>query len=149
VTQVAPSSPPAIPAAPAIQEHGRPLEERLASEAKSRPPKAIRMEDLLAALKDRGVGVARTRQVLGGTWGARYCAIAQTEKGLGLATCEFDSAEAARAAVAASKARFDKLMPGRETFLNGQSLLTIAPRDPDLDDESRTVAAVFAALGTR
>jgi hypothetical protein len=107
------------------------------------------MEDLLATLKDRGVAVARTRQVLGGTWGARYCAIAQTEKGLGLATCEFDSAEAARAGMAASKARFDKLMPGREMLVNGQSLLTIAPRDPALDGESRTVAAIFAALVMR
>lgn len=148
MTQLAPSPPPAAPAA-ATQEAELSLDERLAREATSRPAKAIRMEDLLAALKERGVAVARTRQVLGGTWGARYCAIAQTENGLGLATCEFDSAEAARAGMAASKARFDKLMPGREAHLNGQSLLTIAPRDPALDDESRTVAATFAALEMR
>jgi hypothetical protein len=129
-----------------VPEAGFPLGERLAHEAKSRPAKAVRMEDLLAALEQRGVAAARTRQVLGSTWGARYCAIAQTEDGLGLATCEFESAEAARAGLAMSRKRFDSLVPGRETQLNGRTLLTIAPRDPALDEEARTVTAVFAGL---
>jgi hypothetical protein len=105
----------------------------------------VRLEDVVAALKEHGVAVARTRQVLGSVVGARYCAVAMTERGLGVAACEYDSADSARAGMVSSQARFDQEIPGRRLLVNGKTLLTVAPAGAD-GEEARTVTAIFAAL---
>jgi len=125
------------------------LGDRLAREASSRPADAVRMEDVVAALEAHGVAVARTRQVLGSTVGARYCAVALTADGLGVAACEYDSDEAARAGLVSSQARFDEKIPGRRLVVNGKTLLTVAPAGSELGEESRTVTTIFASLSPK
>lgn len=146
------SAPPAPAAAPAAAPETGPalsLADRLAKEASSRPEGAIRLEDVVAALKEHGVSVARTRQVLGSMVGARYCAIAMTAHGLGVAACEFDSPESARAGLVSSQARFDSEIPGRQLLVNGKTLLTVAPAAAALGEESHTVTTLFASLSPR
>ena len=134
------------PAPPAPLPEALPLPERLAHEAASRPTGAVRSEQLVAALEAKGIAVARTRQVLGRTLNARYCAIAVTGAGLVASVCEFDSPSAAIAAQHDSEARFDRPMPNRRFVTNGNSLLTIANLRDSVADQANTVAATFAAL---
>jgi hypothetical protein len=122
------------------------LVDRLAREASSRPAGAVRSEALVAALETRGVKVARSRQVLGKTLDARYCAIAVTAAGLVASVCEFDTAAAAAAAAKDSERRFGKPMPDRRFVTNGKSLLTIANLRDTVEGEASTIAAAFAAL---
>ncbi len=141
---------PAAPPAPPPSAHpggGGSLAERLAGEACARPPGAPHLEDLVAALDRAGIPVARRRQVLGSTVGAAYCAAAVTARGLGLALCEFASADAAAAGLARSHAEFDRLIPGRLLVVHGQGLLTITnPSGASLDEETGAATALFAAL---
>src|SRR5262245_6080719 len=70
-----------------------PLFERLQREARSRPGGTPRFEDFDGALATAGVTLIGRKQVLAETVGAAYCAAARTTSGLGLAVCEFPSAE--------------------------------------------------------
>jgi hypothetical protein len=134
------------PPSPAPLPESLSLVDRLAREASTRPAGAVRTEALIAALEAKGVAVARSRQVLGKTLNARYCAIAVTGTGLVASVCEFDSPSAARDAAKDSEQRFGKPMPNRRFVTNGKSLLTIANLRDSVEDEARTVAATFAAL---
>jgi hypothetical protein len=135
----APPSPAPIPEAASLGE-------RLAREAASRPAGAVRTEALVEALKAQGIAVTRTRQVLGKTLSARYCAIAVTAGGLVASVCEFDSSEAAIAAAKDSEQRFGAPMPDRRFFTNGKSLLTIANVRDAVEPEAGAVAATFTGL---
>jgi hypothetical protein len=137
----APASPAALPASLAIGE-------RLAREQAARPAGAVRVEQLVVALEAKGIAVARTRQVLGSTLSARYCAIAVTAAGVVASVCELDSAEAAEAAQKDSEQRFGKAIPDRRFVTNGKSLLTIAGAHGAAQDEANAIAATFAALHT-
>jgi hypothetical protein len=128
---------------------GGSIAERLADEARSRPVGAIRLEDLLAKLEEHGVAVARSRQVLADVVGARYCALALTRDGLGVVACEYDSPAAAQAGLADSRAKFDKALPGRRLVTNGKTLLTLTAAQAALEEESKTVTALFAELSPR
>jgi hypothetical protein len=134
------------PASPAPLPEALPLPERLAREAASRPTGAVRSEQLVAALEAKGVAVGRTRQVLGRTLNARFCAIAVTGDGLVASVCEFDSPSAAIAAQKDSEQRFGRPMPNRRFMTNGQSLLTIANLRDSVEPQAQIVAATFAAL---
>jgi hypothetical protein len=148
-----PSSPPLpgdsdpAPASPAPLPENLSIFERLAREASSRPAGAVRTEELVAALEAKGVSIARTRQVLGKTLNARYCAIAVTGAGLVASVCEYSSASEALAARNDSEQRFGRPMPDRRLVTNGKSLLTIANLRDSAAGEASTVAATFAALG--
>src|SRR5262245_59519493 len=139
-----PPAPAPAAVAPALPQ--LPLADRLAREAHARPPGAIRLEDLATALEHGGIALARSRQVLASTIGARYCGAAVTRRGVGLAVCEFDSVWSAYAGLAASRARFDPLIPGRQLLQNGKTVLTIAAGAHGLDGESKTIAELFARL---
>jgi hypothetical protein len=128
---------------------GGSIAERLAEEARTRPAGAIRLEDLVAKLEEHGVAIARSRQVLAEVVGARYCALALTQDGLGVVACEYDSPEAAQAGLADSKAKFDKALPGRRLLTNGKTLLTLTAARAALEEESKTVTALFAQLAPR
>src|SRR6185295_14082569 len=136
------------PASPAPVPENLSLGDQLVREASSRPAGAARSEDLVAALQATGIEVVRTRQVLGKTLQARYCAIAVTAGGLVASVCEFDSGPAARAGQTDSEQRFGKAMPNRRFAINGNSLLTIANVSDPLEAEAQTIAASFAALKT-
>jgi hypothetical protein len=134
------------PTSPAPLPEALSLGDRLAREASSRPAGAVRSEALVAALEAKGIAVARTRQVLGKTLNARYCAIAVTGAGLVASVCEFDSEAAARTAAKDSEERFGEAMPNRRFVTNGKSLLTVANLRDAVDDEARAIAAAFTAL---
>jgi hypothetical protein len=136
------------PVSPAPVPENLSLGDQLAHEASSRPAGAVRSEDLVAAVEAKGVTLVRTRQVLGKTLHARYCAIAVTGSGLVASVCEFDSAPAALAAVTDSGERFGKAMPNRRFITNGNSLLTIANLSDPAGAEAEIIAASFAALKT-
>jgi hypothetical protein len=136
------------PPSPAPLPENLSLQERLAREASSRPDGAVRTEELVAALKAKGVAVARTRQVLGKTLNARYCAIAVTDAGVVASVCEFDTPSDALEAAKDSELRFGKPMPNRRFVTNGKSLLTIANLRDAVESEARAIAATFAALHT-
>jgi hypothetical protein len=134
------------PVAPALVPESLSLPDRLVREASSRPAGAVRGEALVTALATRGVAVARTRQVLGKTMNARYCALAVTGAGVVASVCEFDSPSEAKAAIKASEQRFGKYMPNRRFVTNGKSLLTIANVREAVASEAEIIAATFAAL---
>jgi hypothetical protein len=138
-----PQPPPVDPALARL-----PLGQRLASEASSRPPTALRAEDLPPALRSRGIAVAGWQQVLGSTIGARYCMAGQTTAGLALALCEFSDAGSAERGLAYSRATFDHLIPNRALRRKGNTVITIAPPEatPALAAQARQVTEVFAAL---
>jgi hypothetical protein len=136
------------PASPAPLPENLSLGDQLVHEASSRPAGAARSEDLVAAVEAKGIKLARTRQVLGKTLHARYCAIAVTVTGLVASVCEFDSASAALAAAKDSEQRFGKAIPDRRFVTNGNSLLTIANLTDSAGAEAQTIAASFAALKT-
>lgn len=128
---------------------GRSISERLAEEGRSRPAGAVRLEELVASLRERGVTIVRSRQVLADVVGARYCALAMTSHGLGVSACEYDSPEAATAGLATSRAKFDAEIPGRRLLVNGKTLLTVTPAHGSLDEESGTVTTLFTSLAPR
>jgi hypothetical protein len=136
------------PASPAPLPENLSLGDQLVHEAASRPTGAARSEDLALALEARGIKLVRTRQVLGKTLHARYCAIAVTAAGLIASVCEFDSAPAALAAAQDSEQRFGKAIPDRRFVTNGNSLLTIANLSDATESEAQITAASFAALKT-
>jgi hypothetical protein len=131
------ATPDPVPAALAV---------RLLAEAAARPEGTPRLEDLVASLRAAGVGIARTRQVLGASMGARFCAVARTGSGHTLAACEYDSADAARAGQAEAAARFDAVVPGRRSFVNRKTLLSVAPPGGTAGDETGLIQTAFAAL---
>lgn len=133
------------PKPPAEVPEALSLGDRLAREAASRPAGAVRSEDLLEAIKAKGITVTRSRQVLGQTLNASYCAMAVLEDGLVASVCEYESPAAATAAMKHSEQRFHKV-PNRRLLINGKSLLTIANVRDAVENQANTVAAVFSEL---
>jgi hypothetical protein len=125
------------------------LYERLAAEQSSRSPTtAPRAETVHAALTARGLVVERWKQVLASPVGARYCMAGSTDLGVGVAVCEFDRPDAARAGRDRSRAVFDRLIPGRELLVHGTTLLTLTRpgADTPADSQARRLAQAFIAL---
>lgn len=124
-----------------------PLGERLAREASARPARAVRPEQLLAALRDRGVAIVRARQVLASTLGASYCALSVSDAGLVVSLCEFSDPAAARAGAQRSHQQFDGIIAGRRLITQGNSLLTLShPEGQGAASEARLAERVFATL---
>lgn len=124
-----------------------PLAERLQRESDLRPARAIHPEQLLAALAQNGLSLARKRQVLASTIGATYCELAVSGAGLGVSLCEFTSDEAARTGSERSAQLFDQLVPGRKLLRNHNSLLTVTPPDgAAAERELETIARVFHTM---
>jgi hypothetical protein len=125
-----PSASPSTPASSALS-----LMERLAAEQAGRSPAtAPRAETVQAALATRGLPVERWKQVLASPVGARFCLAGSTELGVGVAVCEYDRPDAARAGRDRSRAVFDRLIPGRQLLVRGTTLLTLTRPDADLAD---------------
>jgi hypothetical protein len=129
-------------------EHSRvPLGQRLANEAAARPAQAVRPQQLIDALQQQGVVIARSKQVLASPIEASYCELAATERGLALSICEFGDEELAARGRAKSRDTFDAMIPGRTLDLRGNALLTITrPASPEAERESELARTTFAAL---
>jgi hypothetical protein len=125
-----PAPPPSTSPASALS-----LMERLAAEQAGRSPATRpRAETVQAALAARGLVVERWKQVLASPVGARFCLAGSTELGVGVAVCEYDRPDAARAGRDRSRAVFDRLIPGRQLLVRGTTLLTLTRPDADLAD---------------
>jgi hypothetical protein len=125
------------------------LAQRLSAERSARPAGALRTEDVALALQKGGIGIGPMTQVLGASIGARYCAMATTSDGLGVAVCEFGDAAEAERGLDYSRRTFDPLIPGRRLARNRGTVLTLtAPdaRSPARATEAGLAAAIFAAL---
>lgn len=124
-----------------------PIAARLAREAASRPAHAVRAEAVFSALSGERVSIVRTRQVLGATLGAAYCANALSQEGLALSVCEFADARAAEGGLTRSHVLFDRLMPGRLLVRNGLTVLTLsAPDSPSSQQLAQRVSERFMSL---
>jgi len=125
------------------------LAQRLAAERAARPAGALRPEDVAAALTRAGITIGPMTQVLGATIGARYCAMATTGGGLGVAVCEFADAALAQRGLDYSRRMFDRMIPGRRLARNRGTVLTVTAPDAQSaarTDEAGRAAAIFAAL---
>lgn len=125
-----------------------PLAVRLDREARARPTGTPRAEEVLAALTRGGLTLVRSRQVLASTIGASYCTSSVTQKGVGLAVCEYTAEDVARRGLDYSRATFDRLIPGRRLLVNRKTLLTVTRPGGDASTvaEANIAASIFAAL---
>jgi hypothetical protein len=144
-----PTAPPATPTSAPAPTSTLSLFERLAAEQSSRSPTtAPRAESVHAALAARGLVVERWKQVLASPVGARYCMAGSTDLGVGVAVCEYERPDAARAGRDRSRAVFDRLIPGRELLVHGTTLLTLTRpgADASAGAQARRLAQAFTAL---
>ncbi len=124
------------------------LMQRLEVEARSRPSQTARAEEVLAALEASGIRLVGRKQMYARTIGASYCFGARTERGMGVAVCEFSDEGAAQRGRNYSIETFRKLIPHRELLLNRKTLMTLVRPDktPAIDAEAKAAATVFARL---
>jgi hypothetical protein len=124
-----------------------PLGARLAREAAGRPALAPRLASLRAAAERRGVTLLPPRQVLASPLGARYCELASSAAGLGVALCEFGDAAQAQAGAARSHQLFDTLVPGRRLSVRDNALLTVtAAQGQRAEREAALLESAFSSL---
>lgn len=98
--------------------------EMLTSEAKNRPKDTPSAEAVIDALRAAGFDVKPAKQSLAYTVKAKYCAISGTSTGLGIAICEYESAEAAEEGKKHSLEKFSTI-PNREIAINKKTTLTL------------------------
>jgi len=124
-----------------------PLGSRLTMEADARPALAVRPEQLFAGLQRQGILLSRKRQVLASTVGARYCELAVSDAGLGVALCEYTDDAAASAGSETSHRLFDAIVPGRTLLSHGGSVLTLTHAENErAARESHAIASTFKSL---
>ena len=90
------------PTAPRAQ-NPRDINALFQNEAANRPTRALRVEDVLSALRGAGVELSDERQHLARPYAARYCVGAMAGAELALSVCEYIDAEAAQAGAAVSR----------------------------------------------
>lgn len=148
----APAAPAPASAAPATAATGpggdtmRSLAGRLQFEAANRPTGTTRADDVFVALAAAGVPLEDTKQYLGLTAAASYCAGGRTADGLAIAVCEYPDPAAAAAGRARVTERFP-VGPGRRITVRGATTLTTtAPDETALAATRARVEAVFTAM---
>jgi len=121
------------------------LATRLHSEAAQRPAATVTAEQLFAALTQRGVTLATTKQVLAATAQASYCALGVTPDAIAIAVCEYTSPAEARAGKRLLDTRYARLVPDAVRTINGTTVLTVAngSKRPAVRDR---VLKTFASL---
>ena len=101
----------------------------------------------MAALREAGVPIGSSRQVLARPVGARYCALARTPTGLVASVCEFEDDGHAARGVDLSHRTFDALIPGRRlVHKRGTALTLTVGGDPGRSAQAARAEAAFAAL---
>jgi hypothetical protein len=124
-----------------------PLGTRLVVEAEARPARAVRPEQLFAAMQRQGILLSRKRQVLASTVGALYCELAVSDTGLGVSFCEYADDAAARAGAESSHRLFDAIVPGRTLISHGGSVLTLThAQGPRAERAAHAIADTFSSL---
>lgn len=121
---------------------------RMQYEAEHRPAGTIKAEGVFAALAKAGVPITDgPRQYVAVVAGAEYCVGGQTADGLGVAVCEYASADKARAGKAAVEKRFAQLNGVRDIVVRGATTLTLTGRpDAPLASSKQLASAAFATL---
>ena len=149
-TAAAPALPAPTAATPAAAGAGgaelRSLAGRLAFEAANRPSGTPRLEALVTAAATAGVEIVDTRQYLGLTAAAAYCAGGRTADGLAVAVCEYPDPAAAAAGRAHVERRFPDVGLSRRIVIRGATTLTTTAHDPGLTGTQAAVERVFATL---
>ena len=137
-----------VAGAGAAQAPPVPLEEQLATEARTRPQIAMTADRVLAALDTAGLATADPKQVLAATVNAMYCRNARIPAyTIIIVVCEYASPADAKKALAVHKQKFN--LPGHEVFQNGPTTLTVALKRPGLpsnDEWGKKVIAAYQAL---
>lgn len=131
--------------APAPDPTMRTLAGRLAFEAANRPGDGPRLETLIAAATAAGVEILDTRQYLGLTASAAYCAGGRTRDGLAVAVCEYADEPAAIAGRAHVERRFGSMGDVRRIVVRRSATLTTTG---DAVAHARTRAALEQAFAT-
>ena len=132
-----------IPEAPYIHS----IPETMKQEAASRPTGTPRAEDLVGALKNKGLKFSDPKQVLANKWGARYCSMTIGASGVEVMVCEFASDAAATQGRDFSTKAFGSIA-NRDLHLNRKTVLTVlrGTSDPPVTAEAKSVSEVFAGL---
>ncbi len=135
---------------PAAASSMKSIAGRLQFEVEHRPAGTIKAEAVFAALAKAGLPLTDgPRQYVGLVTGADYCVGGQTADGLGVAVCEYPSAEKAVAGKANVKMRFAQLNPVRDIVVRGATTLTLTARpDSPLASSKRTATEAFSTLTT-
>lgn len=112
-----------------------PIAQRLAWEARHRPERGITAEQAFDAFARAGVPLRGTRQYLGVTMQASYCAGGVTPEGVAISVCEYATPEAAEAGKGFMDRRFAAMTPHTNRVLRGNTLLSIALPSPEAGSE--------------
>jgi hypothetical protein len=123
-----------------------PLAGRLQEEAAHRPTGTPTAEAMFGTLQLKGVALHEVQQYMGHSWGARYCAGAETDHDVFLSVCEFDDPKSA----AEGKKAFEQVFAAnpRPATLNKASVLTVRDdgKTPESAQQMKMISATFASL---
>jgi hypothetical protein len=101
-----------------------PLGDRFAVEANDRPKNTARVEDVVAAMKAKGVPVKELQQHLASPFEAKYCMGVEVDVDIHLSICEYADEKTATSGREASLKAFSTV-PGRSIYRNGATTLTV------------------------
>lgn len=116
---------------------------KLQHEAKNRPADTPKIEDVVAALRAKGLKVRDPEQGLGATIRARYCAVAMMESGLGFSMCEFGDEKSM--AIGREIAEKQYHFAGRSFYTRKTTLLGMRPVK-ETDETKKDAAALVEAF---
>ena len=133
VSRATPAVPPASKQTQALEPSSdvSPIVQRLAWEAENRPKRGVTVEQVFEALDRAGIAVTGTRQYLGVTVQASYCAGGVAADGVAISVCEYPTAKAADASRRFMEQRFAAMTSRTRRVVHGQALLTIAQPAPE------------------
>jgi hypothetical protein len=118
---------------------------RLQEEAAHRPTGTVTAEQVFGTVEVKGIPLHEIQQYMGSSWGAKYCAGAETDRNLFFSVCEYEDPKAA----AEGKETFSKIGGGvRPSFLNKNSVLSFRDdaRTPESAEQMKVIAGWFAGL---
>lgn len=118
---------------------------RFQEEAAHRPTDTVTAEQVFGTVEVKGIPLHEIQQYMGSSWGAKYCAGAETDRNLFFSVCEYADAKAA----AEGKDVFSKVNSGtRPSFLNKSSVLSFRDdaKTPESAEQMKVIAGWFAGL---
>ncbi|HEU0033855.1 MAG TPA: hypothetical protein VFQ53_24675 [Kofleriaceae bacterium] len=117
---------------------------RLQQEAANRPAVALPAERVFEALGRAGLALPQTRQYVGLTMQASYCAGGTTADHVVVAACEYPTQAAAQAGLDHMNHVFGTAAPHAQRVVHATTVVTITP--PPGPDHDRIVERAFTAV---
>jgi hypothetical protein len=129
------------------QRRGDSLAARMQQESASRATGTPTVEAVLAAFTKAGVSLHDVGQHLGSPIGAMFCNKANTDHGIIISVCEYESEQAAVAGNATSAKAFS-MVPNRDLYVNKKTTLTLLqqPKSAASEAEAKNLMTIFMAL---